>query len=422
LYFKLKNESSYMLDNIINILKKFDPVNPNLTVHTIRNLEEEYIPTLLKIVQENDNETGAAAAWVLGELKIVSAVPVFLEILEKQEFSIHPQIIWALSKIKDTETVPVLVKMLGGNDFDVRISSAGALGEIGDISAVEPLIDRLRDKYTRVCDFCCQALQKIGPGAADKLIKAVGDDDPKVRKYIVRALQSMPGENVYSTLESLVDDGDENVRVEVMRSVSFFSSGTDILIRGLDDKSEKVRCQSAKSLGFNMNDRAIEALGKVVRNDKDIVKIPALRSLAKAGDEKSFDHIISVLDSASPLIRMEVIHTLSHYEFKKSFPFYSVMISDDSEEVCQTVIWAMERSGGEKSMNALFQALEDKRMGVRAYAAKSLGKIGDTKALTPLLLALKDADTRTIGIINSAIKDIKILNNKKTRSIKKISY
>ncbi len=403
------------MPNIIyDILKKFDPINPNITTHSIKNVGGDFVTDLLKIVRENDDEIGAKAAWVLGELKDDSAIPVFSKILEQSEYRNKPQIIWALSKTKNRETAPLLIKMLEDKDFDVRISAAGVLGEIGENSAVSPLINHLGDKNSRVADFCCIALQKIGIKAMDNLIDAANNENPDIRKHVVRALKSIPEKEVLKTLESLFDkEEEEKVRIEIMCSAGAFKSGTDILIKGLKDKCVKVRCQAAKSLGFNANERAIEPLGEIVQNDEEPVKINAIRSLAKAINEKSFNYITSAIDDSSQKVRMEMIHAIMNYEFEKSVPFYSILLSDISEEVSMTAIWAMELSGGEKAMDIIIQVLEDdKRMGVRAFAAKTLGKIAHNKALTPLRFALRDADSKTIAIINRAINNIDIMNRK----------
>ena len=54
---------------------------------------------------------------------------------------------------------------------------------------------------------------------------------------------------------------------------------------------------------------------------------------------------------------------------------------------------------GESAVEPLIAALEDRRWVVRAYAAEALGKIGDKRAVKPLIQALKDWDE---GVCNAA--------------------
>ena len=49
---------------------------------------------------------------------------------------------------------------------------------------------------------------------------------------------------------------------------------------------------------------------------------------------------------------------------------------------------------GESAVEALIQALKDKRWSVRERAAVALGRIRDTRAVDPLVQVLKDEDRR----------------------------
>ena len=52
------------------------------------------------------------------------------------------------------------------------------------------------------------------------------------------------------------------------------------------------------------------------------------------------------------------------------------------------------------------EALEDKNSDVRGRAAEALGKIGDSRAVEPLIKALKDKNKWVQGVVQKALKKI----------------
>ena len=131
---------------------------------------------------------------------------------------------------------------------DVRSSAAEALGRIGDTEAVEPIIPTLKDMDRDVRWKAVEALGRIGgTKAAEELTKALGDEYEPVG---------------FKALEALVKIGAEAV---------------EPLIKGLKNKSIRVRYNSAAALGRIGSPKAKDALTEVSNNDKS----KSVRSIAK---------------------------------------------------------------------------------------------------------------------------------------------
>lgn len=80
--------------------------------------------------------------------------------------------VWLLGQLKDPRGVPILVPLLK----DVNDGSAGSLGQIGDRSAIQPLIATL------------------------------GEPDPRLKFYAIRALTDLKATDALTALQRLLDD------------------------------------------------------------------------------------------------------------------------------------------------------------------------------------------------------------------------
>jgi HEAT repeat protein len=62
--------------------------------------------------------------------------------------------------------------------------------------------------------------------------------------------------------------------------------------------------------------------------------------------------------------------------------------------VREAAAWALRRIGDKRAVEPLIQALRDEDHDVRRAAAEALGRLGDPRAVEPLVLALKDKEIR----------------------------
>jgi len=105
------------------------------------------------------------------------------------------------------------IKALGDEDWRVRMEAAVALGNIGDPRAVEPLIRALGDKDWRVRMEAAVALGNIGdPRAVEPLIQALGDKSGSVRRVAARALGEIGDPRAVEPLTRALRDENQYVR------------------------------------------------------------------------------------------------------------------------------------------------------------------------------------------------------------------
>jgi HEAT repeat protein len=258
-----------------------------------------------------------------------------------------------LAKLGESALEP-LIQALQDENSTVQIKAAEALGRIGDARAIEPLIQALKDNYWDVNKKAAEALGRIGDArAVEPLIQALDDERWEVRWGAARALGEIGDKSALKTL-----------------------------VPALKDKDIKVRKEVAEALG-TMGEPAVGPLIQTLEDTDGEVREKAAKALGKMGDARAVGPLFTALHDSKSEVRKKAAKALDKLAWKPG---------DDSERVRYLIAkkkWADLVTIGASAVKPLIQALEDTDSKVRKGAAEALGKIGDTRAVGPLVHALK---------------------------------
>ncbi|MDP8234055.1 MAG: HEAT repeat domain-containing protein, partial [Candidatus Saelkia tenebricola] len=188
-----------------------------------------------------------------------------------------------------------------------------------------------------------------------------------------------------------LSDSDSDVREEAASALGDIGDimAVEPLIAALSDRDSDVREEAASALGDIGDIRAVEPLIKSLLEDKNTeVRLSAAGSLGEIGGSRAIESLILVLG-----------------DDKLCLPIYcrgGMGIRDDRIQVVEVLV---KLGGG--AIDPLCKALlENECLDIRRYTASALGKIGDARAVEPLIAALSDSDSDVRGIIPWALKDI----------------
>ncbi len=191
--------------------------------------------------------------------------------------------------------IPALVRSLRHMSPEVRRTAAEALGKMGRTAAGErPALEKAaRDEDGGVRSQAIRALGAIGgpsPASADLVLSWFQDPDPMVRAAAVESLgqSSEPSEATLGALMLLLDDANDQVKVEVTRVLPNLAGATPGVIDGLcrrllADDSDWVQVYAALALG-KLGTAAAVAGGPLLhaaRTGEVGVREQAMRAIAK---------------------------------------------------------------------------------------------------------------------------------------------
>ena len=219
------------------------------------------------------------------------------------------------------ENIESLIKALKEEDKRIRKEIVRVLGEIGDQKAIEPLIHALKDADFIIRWYIAIALGKIGGPAKELLIMALEDEDLKVRLGAIMALGEI---------------GD--------------TKAIEPLIKFLKDENSDIRFRAAE---------ALEKMGWKSDNEKDqlyfLFAKKQWRELKGVG-EPAEELLKKALKDEDPTVRRGAAMILKEIEYKK--------------------LVALVKSGDKETIEPLIKPLQNEDWESRVRAVEVLDKLG----------------------------------------------
>jgi HEAT repeat protein len=300
----------------------------------------------------------AGAIHLLGELGDARAVELLVSVLDDDDAEVRGRAAEALAKIGDARAADGLAAVVDDQDPDVRCKAALALARLGDTRAVRPL---LAVASTRVGDLsegqkgwfpaseARAAIDRLGSPAIVPLAAALADDDPRVRHQAIFVLAHW---------------GTTPMHREDRRAVA------DALIAALGDEDADVRWQAAQSLGSQGDPRAVGPLMSVLHDDDVLVVDAVAQALGELGDARAVEPLVTVLAARDRKVRRTAASALEALGWQPEDDTRRALVEIADER------WDSVRSLGSAAVEPLVAALWVSDRTVRREAATVLSGLG----------------------------------------------
>jgi HEAT repeat protein len=131
-------------------------------MHALVALGPAAVEALISLLEEDDDKTVSQACEVLGKIGDERAVEPLLKRLANASVAMHGHVTSALAKIGNVQAIEGLVGVLeDATDPEKRADAAGALGVAGRPAAIEALVKALDDEDWRVRSSSVYALVRL---------------------------------------------------------------------------------------------------------------------------------------------------------------------------------------------------------------------------------------------------------------------
>ncbi|HEU4683700.1 MAG TPA: HEAT repeat domain-containing protein [Nitrospira sp.] len=272
------------------------------------------------------------------------------------------------------------------HEEDWRRMRATAACLAGGPKAVHALVDALREGSPELKKEAAAMLARIkDPQAGVALVGLLQDPDGSVRKSGAAALEQMAGvldQETASALVALLPKAEENdVSQMLTHLLGAIPTAVDPLCRMMKEGHPGAQVAAATMLDHLLDPRSVDAF-------IDAMGQPAVRDIA-VGTLKKLSAIRARIDQAFNVLR-------------------EVEGASEREEARMATV--IDLLGiGRPSVEILIEYLDDDDWLVREAAADLLGKIGDVRAVEPLMKRLEhDKDT---GVKELAIKALGLIGD-----------
>jgi len=319
------------------------------------------LPSFVTALKDPDKDVRLAASNALVSIG-GPAVELLMAESTNTNSVVRQLVIEALAKIGDARAVRSFVAALNDPDREVRLEASGALVKIG-APAIDGLIDTLGDPHEEVRLAAVEVLRQIGAPTVKPLIAASDSPNEFVRQLASEMLEKIRDVKVKPLLEKLRDN-DWSARNETAEALGRIGElAIDPLSAELRYGNDNSRLGAVEALGKIGSPRVVEPLCAALSDNRLYIGWAAVRALKNIGDERAIDPLIAAMKEIE-------------YDFS------------------QATMDALVNLGA-AAVDPLIAALQHKDPCIRYHAAQVLGRIGDPRAIRPLISGLKDRVARS---------------------------
>jgi len=324
--------------------------------------------------------------------------------LHDKENIIRMKALRTLGKAGDPLSIPLIAEALKDKNLDIRLEAVEALKGIANADGVNPLVNALEDENANVREKAAEALATIGSPSVEPLISVLSEGRKSSRRSAARALGTIGDERSIEPLITALKD--EDWRVVKISALSLGEIGDTSalapLITLIVAKDPNIREGAAESLG-NMGDtRAVPSLIDALADESGFVRTKAAESLGILGDKSALESLKQALKDTNSSVRKEAAQALAKMNCAPS-------ALDHDDRITYLILnerWDDLITIGTPAANQLINALDDDDETLRANSARTLGKIKDPGAIEALITALKDDNTEVRAEASLALEQI----------------
>jgi HEAT repeat protein len=332
---------------------------------------------LIEYLKDDQATRGSAAQQVLTQIGAASVEPL-IELLGHTDPAIRTSVAWMFTAIIDPRACPALVACLDDDDPAVRQCAAYALGDQHCFWAVPRLIEVLDDLPLR------------------QAARAEESDEDELRFEQLRLETDLASQ--------IWDDGVARLLAESSPEPVATHEGEDEDLDG--DGDDYVGAAAAYALGTIGDPRAVDRLIEIVEDqERDwLVRGQAVWALGEIGDLRALTVVLETLDD--PECEPEALAALGGFDDSCTLAIFARYYKHPYSYLRQQVVIGLRRHGGPETLPYLLALLHDRDPVVRGFAARSLGWLGDLRAIEPLLYSLRYGDERFRAIVLEALEEL----------------
>ncbi|MFA5253037.1 MAG: HEAT repeat domain-containing protein [Methanoregula sp.] len=370
-----------------------DP-DPAIRVVAVEELRAANLPAFAPLndaLKDPDAGVRSAAAESLGAIKSVRALPALIHVLRADpEKAVRIASARALGAIHDTYAIPALAEQFYDPDDGVRAAAASALGHLGG-PALPVVLGKTRDRDPRGRAAACLSLGMMtDPVVIAYIVHGFSDQDPGVRAHAARALdtiaQAIP-RRFLEIIPGLLLPGSAAERMGILDTLGKMENGQVLWIAYSvrEDPDPAVRKKAADLIS---------------EREPGLLSRTAQKALPQK-DERMLRALVEQLSDVDPAIRKKAEVTLK----KNGQPGLPVLLTAlrDSPPAAVEIITDIIASLQESVVNDLIDAIHDESPVVREVAAKILGQTSEERAVFALgwvLYGEKEPQIRELAAVS----------------------
>jgi len=267
-------------------------------------------------------------------------------------------------------------------------------------AARQQLDESLRSSDEFVRAHAIEMIKQVNaPDAGEKIVAALGDSSPLVRKAAAFAAGELRVQAAMDRLDLSLSTAKLPEQMAIIFALHRLgdTSRSHIFEQTATDPNEHVRGDTAFILGLLGERSALGILDQMLRSDRSApVRLQAAEAMWKLGDERGENELINATVSMYPDDKIIALLALAQPKDTRVLGHVEGLLTDDYPEVALMAARATGMLGSDRGYGVALNGAKSVDPRQRVLAAMALGAIGraDSQPVLAKLLKDDDADTR----------------------------
>ncbi|MCA9891884.1 MAG: HEAT repeat domain-containing protein [Anaerolineae bacterium] len=391
--------------DVVDALKVWNGSMDTAIATYLRQIGQEALPPLMRLLTAEDPTRRRGAVWALGEMRDRAVVPALIAALQDADPMVRRESAVALRLMPDSAAVDSLLHLLRDESWQVRKAAAEALVDVG-ATAIPALIRMSQDERADVRRIAIGVLGRVGDASAvQSLLPYLEDENADIRAMSVTALGQIGDESAADGVAALLDETEtprwSDISVGEMAKRALEKIGTEKSMALMNRLrlpmiSHPTSAQLAKEKLESITRKGAEKIAdlpprlqKMLNNTDWRFRQKAIVAVSRTGKRGALPILMDGLHDAEPEVRLTVVNNLKYFDTELILEHLSVALYDEDRTVGQLAAKKLVEIG-EAALSILKGAATSSDEDVRSLAIHALGQIGDDACAAILLESLSD--------------------------------
>lgn len=378
---------------------------------TVRYYHKYVIHKNIDLLKSFDSKTRQDAVKKLADVGEPAVEPLLFALNYDPSYVKNGTMGIVASVIKQKK-VKKIAENISIETHNLKMGAIETLGLIGDPRAVDPLVNILLEEEN-YRDNASRALGRIGAPSVSPLLLHKNYPDEKVKIAIIETLGKTHSAEAVPALIDFLRERDENFEDNATGALKKIGKpAVEPLGKVLfnDKESLLLRCRIISILGSIGGTDSTRLILKSAGEEQIQYTKEIDDELAKIDSRETIPILIERLKLPKKEIICKAASLLENYNDRSLVRNYIELLSYNNIYTRYQAICLLQKYKSPESVEPLIERLNDEDYEVRAFAAESLGIIGDSRAVVPLAEAMgKTETTASYEIRTSLVK----LNDKR---------
>jgi anti-anti-sigma factor len=323
-----------------------------------------------------------------------------LEVLEMPEPELKFYAILTMGKAHDYSAEERIKQEL---DSDIPLIVKAAvlvLGWFGDSASKEKIYEVLETGNEEVAEAAAASIALLSDDSdAPRLGRMLSSHSKVIRTAAIQALTLINDDNCFGLLTNSLDtEQDDDVKAVLIRAVSSFNKPgvSDILIKGLDSKSIKIREASASGLAkIKAKDKLEDIMSRIADNDAWVGYF-AVKACGEICSASEAGRLMASYDKVDENVKLAIVEALGKIPGDFS-DFYMGILDNGNEDIRKEVLTSLFNDNKENAKAAATNLFEnDSSWIVRYKALEILEQIRPEGFKSMLTLRISQDDSKYV--------------------------